>query len=38
VDAISFSIMKKEGIKEAFAFDKHFAIAGFLRVGIDIPI
>lgn len=38
VDAISFSIMKKEGIKEAFPFDKHFVIAGFSRVGIDVPV
>ena len=38
VDAISFSIMKKEGIKEAFAFDKHFAVAGFSRIGIDVPV
>jgi len=29
VDAVSFAIMKKEHIKDAFAYDKHFQIAGF---------
>jgi len=28
-DAVSFAIMKKIGIKAAFAYDKHFSIAGF---------
>ncbi len=37
VDGISFCIMKKEGIRDAFAFDSHFAIAGFNRVSIDVP-
>jgi predicted nucleic acid-binding protein len=29
VDASSFVLMKKHGIRMAFAFDTHFAIAGF---------
>jgi predicted nucleic acid-binding protein len=29
VDCISFVIMRKVGIKEAFAFDRHFAAEGF---------
>jgi hypothetical protein len=29
--------MNALGIRDAFAFDKHFAIAGFMRVGIDTP-
>lgn len=28
-DAVSFACMRARGIQEAFAFDKHFAIAGF---------
>ena len=28
----------KEIQREAFAFDKHFVIAGFSRVGIDVPV
>ena len=31
-DAVSFALMKARGIKEAFAFDKHFSTAGFQRV------
>ncbi|MFH1351119.1 MAG: PIN domain-containing protein [Pseudomonadota bacterium] len=38
VDGVSFCIMKREGIQDAFAFDSHFAIAGFNRVGIDSPL
>lgn len=38
IDGVSFCIMKKEGIQDTFAFDTHFRIAGFNRVGIDIPI
>ena len=30
VDAVSFSLMKKHGIGEAFSFDLHFKIAGFI--------
>ena len=36
VDGVSFCIMKKEGIQDAFSFDSHFSIAGFNRAGIDI--
>ena len=35
VDGLSFAIMKREGIRDAFTFDIHFRIAGFNRVGID---
>lgn len=33
VDATSFILMKREGIRLAFAFDHHFAMAGFRMVG-----
>ena len=33
VDATSFVLMKKHGIKSAFAFDHHFASVGFRLVG-----
>jgi uncharacterized protein len=33
VDASSFAIMEREGIRRAFAFDHHFAAVGFLMVG-----
>jgi len=33
VDATSFVIMGREGIRVAFAFDHHFAVAGFRMVG-----
>lgn len=33
VDATSFAIMEREGIRRAFAFDHHFAAVGFLMVG-----
>lgn len=29
VDAVSFEIMRREGITQAFAFDHHFVVAGF---------
>jgi predicted nucleic acid-binding protein len=32
VDAVSFTIMKRQKIGKAFAFDKHFLTAGFLTV------
>jgi len=38
VDGVTFCIMKKEGIQDAFSFDSHFRIAGYNRVGIDIPL
>ena len=28
-DAVSFVLMRRKGIKEAFTFDRHFAFAGF---------
>lgn len=33
VDATSFVLMKGHGIRRAFTFDHHFAVAGFLTVG-----
>lgn len=33
VDAMSFAIMEREKIRTAFAFDHHFAMAGFRLVG-----
>ncbi len=33
VDATSFTIMKRARIRLAFAFDHHFAVAGFRLVG-----
>ncbi len=32
IDATSFVVMRKETIHQAFAFDRHFAIAGFTRI------
>ncbi len=31
-DAVSFAIMKRQRIKKAFCFDKHFLTAGFENV------
>jgi uncharacterized protein len=31
-DAVSFALMKRLKIKNAFSFDKHFVIAGFLNL------
>ncbi|MHB8618739.1 MAG: type II toxin-antitoxin system VapC family toxin [Chloroflexota bacterium] len=31
-DAVSFAAMESRGIAEAFAFDRHFATAGFVRL------
>ena len=28
-DAVSFEVMRQEGIRTAFALDRHFAVAGF---------
>jgi predicted nucleic acid-binding protein len=36
VDAVSFISMRRLGIEEAFAFDHHFAVAGF-RVVPPLP-
>lgn len=33
VDAVSFVIARGRGIERAFAFDRHFATAGFATVG-----
>lgn len=35
VDATSFAFMRSAGITEAFAFDAHFAAAGFIRIPVD---
>jgi predicted nucleic acid-binding protein len=32
VDATSFVLMRQQRIRYAFAFDRHFATAGFLRI------
>ena len=29
VDAVSFALMQDKGMRQAFAFDKHFLVAGF---------
>ena len=29
VDAVSFALMNQRGMRQAFAFDKHFFVAGF---------
>jgi predicted nucleic acid-binding protein len=31
-DAVSFALMQREGIEEAFTFDRHFRVMGFLTV------
>ncbi len=31
-DAVSFVIMKRHKIRKAFCFDKHFLIAGFVKI------
>lgn len=36
VDATSFTVMRAERIRYAFAFDAHFATAGFLRIPGDV--
>jgi predicted nucleic acid-binding protein len=30
VDAVSFALMRERGMSDAFAFDRHFATAGFV--------
>lgn len=32
-DAVSFELMRREGIVEAFAFDRHYLTAGFRLIG-----
>ncbi len=29
VDAVSFEVMRRMGLRHAFAFDRHFEVAGF---------
>jgi predicted nucleic acid-binding protein len=38
VDATSFAAMRAARIRHAFAFDQHFATAGFFRVPNDLPV
>ena len=38
VDATSFAFMRAAGLTEAFAFDAHFATAGFIRIPVDRPV
>jgi predicted nucleic acid-binding protein len=38
VDATSFAAIRAERIRHAFAFDQHFATAGFTRVPVDVPV
>lgn len=35
VDATSFAFMRRARVAQAFAFDRHFATAGFLRIPVD---
>jgi predicted nucleic acid-binding protein len=38
VDATSFAVMRAARVRHAFAFDQHFAAAGFLRIPHDLPV
>jgi uncharacterized protein len=38
IDATSFAVMRAERIRHAFAFDRHFSTAGFLRIPVDVPV
>lgn len=38
VDATSFAVMGTRRLRYAFAFDSHFAAAGFLRVPLDAAV
>lgn len=38
VDAVSFVLMRRRRIQRALAFDRHFAAAGFARLGVDVPV
>jgi predicted nucleic acid-binding protein len=38
VDATSFALMRQQHIRHAFAFDSHFATAGFLRIPLDVRL
>ena len=33
IDAVSFEVMRRHKLTHAFAFDRHFAIAGFASLG-----
>lgn len=33
IDAVSFEVMRRNKVTHAFAFDRHFAIAGFQLLG-----
>jgi len=35
VDGVSFAVMRQRKLRSAFAFDAHFATAGFSRVPVD---
>jgi predicted nucleic acid-binding protein len=38
VDATSFALMRDQKIRYAFAFDAHFATAGFFRIPVDFRL
>lgn len=38
VDATSFALMRQQRMRHAFAFDRHFATAGFLRIPDDLRL
>jgi predicted nucleic acid-binding protein len=38
VDATSFALMRAERIRHAFAFESHFAAAGFVRLPANVGI
>jgi predicted nucleic acid-binding protein len=38
VDATSFALMRQERLRYAFAFDAHFATAGFVRIPRDLRL
>lgn len=37
IDAVSFALMRQRRLRRAFAFDQHFATAGFDRIPLDVP-
>lgn len=38
VDSTSFALMRQQRIRYAFAFDSHFATAGFIRIPVDLQL
>lgn len=38
VDATSFVLMRQQRIRNAFAFDRHFATAGFMRIPAELQL